>query len=109
MTATPDTAPVLATAAEVAAMLDVDPKTFRRYLRDETSTFRPVGQGKRYGFDAKEIAWIKVHFPAWQAKHTRGAKKTDDVQPTEAAGASRAAALDAALRDAGLHVSQHAA
>ena len=97
-----------ASAAEVAAMLDTTPKIFRRFLRDESSTFRPVGQGKRYTFEARDIAAAKRLFPIWSAAHTRQAKATD--QPaTSQAGSNRAAALDATLREAGLHVSQHAA
>lgn len=96
------------TAADVAAMLDTTPKIFRRFLRDETSTFRPVGQGKRYEFTDRDVAAAKRLFPIWQAAHTRKPKATG-ATATSQAGATRAASLDERLRSAGLHVSQHAA
>lgn len=96
------------TAADVAAMLNTTPKTFRRFLRDETSTFRPVGQGKRYEFGDKDVAAAKRLFPIWEAAHTRK-PRTTEASETSTAGADRAARLDTMLREAGSHVSQHAA
>lgn len=99
----------MTSAADLAAMLDTTPKIFRRFLRDETSTFRPVGQGKRYEFTGSDIAAAKRLFPVWQAAHTRKAKVEDAAPVASQAGSDRAAALDESLRQAGLHVSQHAA
>jgi hypothetical protein len=101
------TADAMATASEVAAMLGTTPKIFRRFLRDETSTFRPVGQGKRYTFSPRDVAAAKRLFPIWQAAHTRKPKGEASVPAQN--GQARAEALDAKLKAAGLHVSQHAA
>lgn len=95
------------TAADVAAMLDTTPKIFRRFLRDESSTFRPVGQGKRYEFTDRDVAAAKRLFPVWASSHTRAAKA--EAPAASQAGSTRAEKLDTRLREAGLHVAQHAA
>ncbi len=49
--------------AEVAAKLDTDARTLRKFLRSQE---RGVGAGGRYGFEPQQIGNLKKQFNAWQ-------------------------------------------
>jgi hypothetical protein len=59
------------TAKELANRLDTDPRTVRKFLRDnakaqggEVGKDTP-GKGKRYAIEAREVASLKKGFAAW--------------------------------------------
>lgn len=51
----------------VAAALNTDPKTLRRFLRSDASSVTPVGSGGRYVFDEGDMPTIASEFSTWVA------------------------------------------
>lgn len=49
----------------VAETLSTEPRTLRRFLRDDP-TYRNAGSGGRYEFTDRDIATLKKRFAAWQ-------------------------------------------
>lgn len=112
------------TAKDVATQLNTDPKTLRRFLRQDVE-YRNPGSGGRWMFTEADVEKITPRFEAWQGRpRTTSAGKTmiDDLEGLPArvirskSPADRAAVkklseervdrLEAALRQRGLHVSQ---
>lgn len=111
----------------VAEELGTDPRTLRRFLRDDP-TYRNAGSGGRYVFTKRDMPTLKKRFDAWQAGvESRRAKrnttglinrpKTPDIEPDvifipkctpelRAKEREQIDRLDARLRECGLHVSQ---
>lgn len=59
------TDPSLTTKA-VAEFLATEPRTLRRFLRDDP-TYRNAGSGGRYVFTNRDLATLKKRFTAWLA------------------------------------------
>jgi hypothetical protein len=117
-------------AKEAAAELGTDGRTLRRFLRTPDSGFTPVGSGGSYSFSTADMPKLKTAFSKWNTRPSRNAVKTArDGQPliTDAPGVSARVAnskarkdratvqkltterldrLEAALKAAGLHISQ---
>lgn len=49
----------------VAAALGTDAKTLRRFLREPSTSFTPVGSGGRYSFTPADVDAIRVEFAPW--------------------------------------------
>jgi hypothetical protein len=66
------------TTASLAATLDTDPRTLRKFLRSQGSG---VGKGSRYSLDlnSRSIATMRKEFAAWS--DARAAKIIDDATP----------------------------
>lgn len=56
------------TAKQVASRCGTDAKTMRKFFRSAHSTVKPVGQGGRYEFDAKDLPKIQKEFTAWSKR-----------------------------------------
>lgn len=69
------------TTASLAASLDTDPRTLRKFLRSQGAG---VGKGARYSLDlnARSTATMRKEFDAWQA--ARAAKIIDDAPAPDA-------------------------
>jgi len=67
MATKPATPEVTMTAKELAAELNTDPKSFRRFLRSRTDD--RAGKGGRWVFDAKAADDIRQ---AWATRTTKG-------------------------------------
>jgi hypothetical protein len=111
-------------ANEVAEQVGTDPKTLRRFLRENDSYSNP-GSGGRYEFVQKDVAPMKRAFVAWQkskpapkstskksaqasAKTTKRTSKTQTRAERKSAADKRVDALEASLKSSGKHISQHA-
>lgn len=56
------------TTADVAADLNTDPRTLRKFLRsDAAKSITPVGKGKRYTFTKGDMRSLRSQFAAWSA------------------------------------------
>lgn len=105
------------TATEAAKELGTDAKTLRRFLR-ATDEFDNAGSGGRYEFSTPDIPLLKASFSRWQSgKGSRkravlgdapGLSHADAKDPAKvrAITEARVDALEAALRERGLHISQ---
>lgn len=115
------------TSKDIAAEIDTDPRTLRRFLRDD-NTYRNAGSGGRYVFTQKDIPTLKKRFDKWAAGvATRRAKrdtsglikktKPVEIEPEvipipkctpylRRLEQEQIARLDDRLRECGLHVSQ---
>lgn len=115
------------TSKAVAAHLNTDARTLRRFLRDDP-TYRNAGSGGRYTFTGRDLPTITKRFTTWQAgvddrrakRNTTGLikkSKTVEHEPevieipkcTDAMRrleAEQVARLDNRLRECGLHLSQ---
>lgn len=54
------------TTNEVAARLNVDPKTLRKFFRSDKCNIEPVGQGRRYALTAADVRGMTKAFEAWR-------------------------------------------
>lgn len=79
------------TSKMVAEELGTEPRTLRRFLRDDP-TYRNAGSGGRYEFTTRDMPTLKKRFSAWQdgvdarraKRDVTGLKKTKaapDVEP----------------------------
>lgn len=110
------------TAAEAATELGTDPKTLRRFLRQDP-TYRNAGSGGRYTFTDDDLPKLKERYLAWQGRPrsarqngiedapglpARVARSRDprDLATVRALSTERVDRLEAALREKGLHISQ---
>lgn len=103
-------------ATQLAAQIGTDPKTLRRFLR-ENDSFRNPGSGKRYVFSAREAASVEKAFRAWDGKRSRRSQTTGDTRPKnksertaaerEKRAKERVDALETSLRARGVHIDQH--
>jgi hypothetical protein len=57
------------TAKEVAASLDTNPRTLRKFLRSDASPIAPVGKGNRYQITPADAKKMRKAFDAWVASH----------------------------------------
>lgn len=51
---------------QIAEILDTEPRTLRRFLRDDP-TYRNAGSGGRYEFTERDVPTLKKRFSAWLA------------------------------------------
>lgn len=49
----------------VASELGIEPRTLRRFLRDDP-TYRNAGSGGRYAFTTRDLPTLRKRFAAWQ-------------------------------------------
>lgn len=56
-------------AKDIAARLDTDTRTLRKFLRFD-SKIDSVGKGGRYAIEAKEMRSLTTRFNAWDAART---------------------------------------
>lgn len=74
------------TTADLAAQLDTDPRTLRKFLRSDASPVESVGKGKRYSLPATKaaISDFSKKFDAWKsAQAERKAAHDAEVAETE--------------------------
>ena len=72
------------TAKAVAAKLETDPRTLRKFLRSNDSGIERVGKGNRYEIEAKAVRSLKVKFDRWvAAKAAAAAELIDDADDAE--------------------------
>lgn len=115
------------TSKMVATALSTEPRTLRRFLRDDP-TYRNAGSGGRYAFTTRDMDTLKKRFAAWQlGVEARRAKrdtsglvnkpKTQEVEPDNIEIPKCTPALrklereqierlDARLKECGLHITQ---
>lgn len=119
LTSTPRREPTMSdtlSAPELAKQIGTDPKTLRRFLR-ENDSFRNPGSGKRYEFTQKEAVSVEKAFRAWAGQRrprntqTTGesrakGKSTESKRARQIAARERVDALEASLRASGKHISQ---
>ena len=60
-------AATILSAKEVAAQLETDARTLRKFLRSDQSPIAPVGKGNRYQITAAEAKKMRKAFDAWHA------------------------------------------
>ncbi|MGE3487462.1 MAG: hypothetical protein AB7L09_22300 [Nitrospira sp.] len=111
-------------AKDIATELNTDPKTLRRFLRQDPQ-YRNPGSGGRWMFTEDDVQIISKRFGEWQGRpHTSASGKTliEDVPGLEgrvirsktrtdraavrAITEARVNRLEAALKAKGLHISQ---
>lgn len=69
------------TTNEVADEIGTEPKTLRKFFRSNNCSIEPVGQGKRYGIAAEDVAALKEQFAAWAGGKAKKAEDDDDAEP----------------------------
>lgn len=110
----------------VAQQIETDPRTLRRFLRDDP-TYRNAGSGGRYVFTARDLPTLRKRFAIWQRgvearrakrdtsgliKHRPPRQEPDVIEIPRCTPALRKrdreqiARLEARLRECGLHISQ---
>lgn len=98
------------TAPQLAQQIGTDPKTLRRFLR-ENDSYRNPGSGKRYSFTKSEAASVERAFKNWiSSRRPRSSKTTGETSPkqTRTTNAKRRVdALEESLKRSGKHLSQH--
>lgn len=62
-------------AKAVASSLGIESRVLRRFLRSDVSSFTPVGTGKQYSFEEKDLSTLEEEFKTWKAGG-RGTRKT---------------------------------
>lgn len=78
-------------ASEMAAAIGVDPKTFRRFVRDGVRAKGGVigadtpGQGRRYVFTSDQIDSARDAFALWRTSHGRVNVTFDSLSVDESA------------------------
>lgn len=69
--------PKMLTPKEIAAAIDTDARTLRKFLRSIDSVESP-GKGGRYAIDARRVNSLKKQFNAWiDAKSPKGDETPD--------------------------------
>jgi len=72
------------TVKDIAGALEVEPKTFRKFLRSEvvenggTVGVDTPGKGKRYSFEEDEVADLVDRFHAWTAAKSPAEEDVDE-------------------------------
>jgi hypothetical protein len=82
----------------VADALNTDPKTLRRFLRDKSTSFIPVGSGSRYNFTSADLDAIRAQFEPWsQRQAAKASEKPVRARSTVARTGVTRADRDAAV------------
>lgn len=58
------------TVKELAAALDTDPRTARKFLRSTEGLDMKVGKGQRWTIEAKQVRSLKARYAKWDAART---------------------------------------
>lgn len=99
-------------ARELADQIGTDPKTLRRFLR-ENASFRNPGSGGRYEFTPSEAASAEKAFKVWRQGSPRRSQTSakssakSKTQTTSEGVKKRIDALEASLKASGKHISQY--
>lgn len=115
------------TSKLVASELGTEPRTLRRFLRDDP-TYRNAGSGGRYTFTMSDMPTLKKRFAKWQAgvEERRGKRDTSGLVNKPKASEpepdtitiprctpyikqlerEQVERLDARLKECGLHITQ---
>lgn len=116
------------TSKIVAEELGTEPRTLRRFLRDDV-TYKNAGSGGRYSFTERDLPTLRKRFAAWQSgvEARRAKRDTSGLVNRPRAAADREPdvikiprctaelkrkereqieRLEARLRECGLHISQ---
>lgn len=78
------------TTKDVAAELDTDPRTLRKFLRSEVEQAGGMvgentpGKGGRWGFERKELRDLRRRFARWTAEHVRSEPSDNEISADEA-------------------------
>lgn len=65
-------------AKAVATSLGIESRVLRRFLRSDVSSFTPVGTGKQYRFEEKDLPTLEEEFKTW-----KGGRSTRKTTPKE--------------------------
>lgn len=82
VTETQEKVDTLLTTREVAEELGTDPRTLRKFLRDD-STIENAGKGNRYEFRRNQLKSLKKGFTAWSKTRQAEAKAKAEKKATE--------------------------
>jgi len=103
-------------ATQLAQMINTDPKTLRRFLR-ENESFRNPGSGGRYSFTQKEAESVQRAFKSWSSTRTKRSKTSSSdsakgktqmtSEQRQSAARTRVDALEKSLKSNGKHISQY--
>lgn len=68
-------------AKELAARLETDPRTLRKFLRANARSHgaQTPGKGSRWSIEAREVRSLKKAFLAWDAARTVAASAEDEA------------------------------
>jgi hypothetical protein len=85
----------------VADALGTDPKTLRRFLREPSTSFTPVGSGGRYSFTPEDVETLRAEFTPWAARQAARIATKAPAAPVGTPGtkAARKASLTQLDRD----------
>lgn len=83
VTETEEKVDTLLTTREVAEELGTDPRTLRKFLRDD-STIENAGKGNRYEFRRNQLKSLKKGFASWSKTRQAEAKAKAEKKATEA-------------------------
>ncbi len=67
---------------ELADELGTDPKTLRKFLRTEESGVNPVGQGRRYAIEKRQLRSIQKRYAQWVNRPT-ARRTTEEPQSSD--------------------------
>lgn len=73
-------------AKQAAIEIGTDARTLRKFLRSDSSTFEPCGQGNRYEFTAKQLKKLQREFDAWGSKAKSPSKSKGKKQDGDTLG-----------------------
>lgn len=73
------------TTAEVAASLNTDPRTLRKFLRSNDSGIESVGKGKRYSITAAQVRSLRSKFTKWETAAAEAKAAREAAADAEAA------------------------
>ena len=75
------------TTTELAATLDTNPRTLRKFLRSDDSGIAPVGKGSRYALPStkREVNALTKRFTAWSEALAAKKAATDAPEAIDAA------------------------
>lgn len=66
-------------AKDIAATLDTDTRTLRKFLRSDASPIEPVGKGGRYSIEGRQMRSLTAAFKKWDAN-----RRPADATPPDA-------------------------
>lgn len=67
------------TPKELAAELDTDPRTLRKFLRSPQGFDAKVGKGHRWSIESRQVRSLKVRFAKWVASNATPAATESDA------------------------------
>jgi hypothetical protein len=76
-------AATLLTIADLAARLESDPRTTRKFLRSITPADEQPGKGKRWAIPATQVRSLKSQFVKYQSENVKSQDTTSDPKVGE--------------------------